>query len=148
MARADPKLVLLVEDNEDDVLLFKRALKKAGLLNPVHVAFDIATARQYLNGEGPFTDRAIHPFPAILVIDLRLPDGSGLDFLRWVRSHPEFRVLHCLVATGDDRTTLFQDCYDAGADSFLRKPCSHQELANIAAGFPHHWAPRPASNLG
>jgi CheY-like chemotaxis protein len=139
MAKSDQRPVLLVEDNEDDVVLFEWALKKAGLSNPVYVVGDVASAKEYLNGDGAFADRDKHPFPSVLVVDLKLPDESGLDFLRWVRSQPEFEKLHRLVVTGDMRISTFQACYTAGADSFLRKPCDHADLRNIADGYAEHW---------
>ena len=139
VAKSDPKPILLVEDSEDDVFLFKRALTQARLSNPLQVVTTLASATRYLNGDGPFADRSLYPVPSILVVDLKLPDGSGLEFLRWVRSQPKFHGLHCLVATGNLRGSVPQDCYAAGADSFLRKPCHHQELQNLATGFPQHW---------
>jgi CheY-like chemotaxis protein len=141
MAKSDQKPILLVEDNNDDVLLFKRALKRAGLANPVFVVGDVTSAKQYLEGEGELANRSRYPLPSVLVVDLKLPDGSGLDFLRWLRSQPKYRAFHCLILTGDVRVSTFQACYDSGANSFLRKPCDHQDLLNVATGFARHWLP-------
>jgi CheY-like chemotaxis protein len=139
MAKSDLKPILLVEDNGDDVLFFKRALKKAGLSNPLYIVSNLAAARQYLNGDGAFVDRTAHPFPSILVVDIKLPDGDGRDLLRWVRTETRFKGLHCIVVTGHINVSIFQQCYSAGADSFLRKPCDFQELQNVATGFAQHW---------
>ena len=139
MAKSDPKLILLVEDNDDDALLFQRALKKAGFINPVSTVTSVAAAKHYLKGDGPFADRSAHPFPSIMVVDLKLPDGDGVEFLRWVRSQPDFKSLHCLVVTSDFRPSTLQASYASGADSFLCKPCSYQDIKSVADGFPHHW---------
>jgi CheY-like chemotaxis protein len=139
MARPDLRPILLVEDNEDDVLLFQWALKKAGLSNPVQVVCGVASGKAYLDGDGVFADRGIYPFPSVLVVDLKLRDGNGMEFLGWVGSEPKFRDLHRIVLTGDERISTLQKCYAAGADSFLRKPCSEADLRNIAEGYAKHW---------
>jgi len=63
----------MFEDEKSDVLLLQVAFKRAGLLNPVHVAVDGAEAINYLAGHGPFADRNQHPLPALVLLDLNLP---------------------------------------------------------------------------
>ena len=77
--------LLLVEDNEDDVFLMKRALKGARVVNPLHVVDDGQDALDYLAGTGKFADRANYPLPAVIFLDLKLPYISGHDVLAWIR---------------------------------------------------------------
>ena len=60
----------------------KHAFNEAHITNPLHVATDCAQAIQYLAGEGKFSDRAKFPLPALVLLDLKLPDKSGLEVLR------------------------------------------------------------------
>lgn len=138
-AKADPKTILLVEDREDDVLLFKRALKKAGLTNSVYVTSNAETATQYLKAEAEFADRSQFPFPSVVMLDFHLPGMDGFEFLKWLRAQPEFQSLHIVILTGSVRVSTYRDFYACGADSFLRKPCRSEELRNLAQGFPQHW---------
>ena len=71
------RAILLVEDNEDDVFLMKRALKSAGITNPLQVVEDGQRAVDYLAGKGQFSDREKYPFPAIMFLDLKLPMKHG-----------------------------------------------------------------------
>jgi CheY-like chemotaxis protein len=77
--------ILLVDDNEDDVLLMKRALKDAGVQNPVFVAEDGQQAIDYLSGTGPYADRGSFPLPWIAFLDLKLPLKTGHEVLAWIR---------------------------------------------------------------
>ncbi len=67
------RAILLVEDNEDDVFLMKRALQSAGIVNPVIVVESGQVAMDYLGGAGKFADRDSYPMPAAVFIDLNLP---------------------------------------------------------------------------
>ena len=145
MARADPKPILLAEDNEDDVLLFRRSLMKAGLTNPIHVVGDARSAMDYLLARGVYSDRALHPYPSVFLIDFHLPDMNGFELVQWVRAQAGLRGLHCVIFTGDHRPSIFRDCYAIGSDSFLYKPCNHQDLRNLADGFPQHWLSNPSA---
>lgn len=84
----DP-LILLVEDNEDDVFLMRRALKAAGILNPLQVLEDGMQAIAYLAGEGEYAERQKYPVPAVVFLDLKLPHKSGFDVLEWMRERRE-----------------------------------------------------------
>jgi CheY-like chemotaxis protein len=139
MLKSHQRPILLVEDNENDAVLFQLALKGAELSNPVHVVCDVVSGKAYLNGESAFADREKYPFPAVLVVDVKLPDGNGLDFVRWVNSQKRFERLHQVIVTGDLRICEFHECYAAGADSFLCKPCRPTDLRNIADRYAEHW---------
>ena len=84
-------VILMVEDDPNDVLLLKRALKKEGVTLPVQVVSDGQAAVQYLEGRGPYTDRDLHPLPCLILMDLKLPKKNGLEVLRWLRGHHELQ---------------------------------------------------------
>src|SRR5690242_1110188 len=67
------RVILLVEDNEDDVRIMKRALKEAQVSNPLFVVEDGQQALDYLAGQGKFSDRSQWPMPALVFLDLKLP---------------------------------------------------------------------------
>src|SRR2546421_124510 len=78
-------VLLLVEDNEADVIFFRRAVGETSLHLPVAVARDGEEALHYIAAVGPYSDRELHPPPSIVLLDLRLPRKSGLDVLRWIQ---------------------------------------------------------------
>jgi CheY-like chemotaxis protein len=85
--------ILLVEDDENDAFLFKRALKKCNILSSVQWVQDGADAISYLTGEVAYVNRTAFPFPEVIVLDLKMPRMPGLDLLAWLRDHPEFQVI-------------------------------------------------------
>jgi CheY-like chemotaxis protein len=72
------RALLLVEDNEDDVFLMKRALKGANVINPLFVAEDGQEALDYLAGAGKFADRDSYPLPAVVFLVFSRPYISGV----------------------------------------------------------------------
>ena len=81
------KTILLVEDNEDDVFLMRRILKKAAIAVNLQVATDGKQAVQYLGAEGAYHDRNLHPLPDLIFLDLKLPFLHGFDVLAWMKQH-------------------------------------------------------------
>jgi len=78
--------VLIVDDSEDHRFLLKRALNKvASFCVVAGAASDGEMAIEYLAGTGSFSDRAMFPFPDVMLLDLKMPRMSGFDVLRWVR---------------------------------------------------------------
>jgi CheY-like chemotaxis protein len=131
--------ILLVEDNEDDVFLMKRALKEAAIANPIHIVEDGQEALDYLSGAGQFCDRALHPLPAVIFLDLKLPMKSGHDVLTWIRSQPSFESTVVVVLTSSDEPSDIAKSYRLGANSYLVKPPTVGQLLDLAKAFKWYW---------
>jgi len=136
---ATDRAILLVEDNEDDVFLMKRALKEAQVTNPLHIVEDGNEAVDYLAGNGEFADRNLHPLPAVVFLDLKLPLKSGHDVLKWIREQPSLKSLVVVVLTSSDEPTDVHTSYRLGANSFLVKPPTAEQLLDMAKSFKWYW---------
>ena len=103
MARKDskPLLILHVEDDENDAILFQKACERAGLPAQIHRIDAADEAKAYLLGQGVYADRALYPFPQIVVLDLKMPRMDGFKFLKWMRNNETFAVLPVLVFTSN-----------------------------------------------
>src|SRR5256885_11012165 len=115
------KLVLLVEDNEDDVFIMQNAFQKARIANPIFVAGDGRSALDYLEGLGKFADRAQFPLPGLVLLDLNLPQVHGLDVLKSIRANPLLRPTLVVVLTSSDQESDIDKAYRIGANSYLTK---------------------------
>src|SRR6476660_5646829 len=111
------RVILLVEDHEDDVFLMRQAIKEAGLANPIRVATDGKEAIDYLSGQGPFADRSRHPLPALVFLDLKLPGISGHEVLSWMRAEAQFRSTPVVVLTASEDPADLKKSYELGANS-------------------------------
>lgn len=131
--------ILLVEDNEDDVFLMKRALRAAGIGNPVHVVETGQHAVDYLAGNPPFSDRTKHPMPVIVFLDLKLPLMSGHEVLAWIRAQRQLEGLTVVVLTSSNEPSDVRRSYSLGANSYLVKPLTAQQLVDLAKAFKWTW---------
>jgi CheY-like chemotaxis protein len=131
--------ILLVEDNEDDVFLMKRALRVAGITNPLHVVEDGQKAIDYISGTGPYADRTLNPLPMIVFLDLKLPYKSGHEVLEWIRNQPDFETLVVIVLTSSNEQIDLDRAYKFGANSFVVKPPTTALLQKLVESFKLWW---------
>jgi CheY-like chemotaxis protein len=120
--------LLLIEDNEDDVFLMRRALKKAEIQLPLQVVMDGQEALNYLSGDGPFADRAQHPVPSLIFLDLKLPYVHGFEVLEWMRKHETLHSLPVVVLTSSPEERDRQKADALGAKAYLVKPPNPEQL--------------------
>ncbi len=133
------RTILLVEDNKDDVFLMKRALESARIVNPVIVVENGQEAMDYLSGAGKFADRENHPIPAVVFLDLKLPFLFGHEVLAWIRRQKEFESLIVIVLTSSNEASDLSRCYSLGANSYLVKPPTAEQLEALAKAFKWQW---------
>src|SRR5689334_17822889 len=134
-----PRALLLVEDNDDDVMLMQLALKQAGIRHPLHVVDDGQQAIDYLSGTGQYKDREKHPLPAVIFLDLKLPLKTGHEVLAWIRQQPDLGEIIVIVLTSSNLSTDLQDAYHRGANSYVVKPPSADQLTEMAKAFKWYW---------
>jgi CheY-like chemotaxis protein len=131
--------ILLVEDNEDDVFLMKRALRAAGITNPLQIAEDGQAAIDYLAGAGAYADRTLTPLPMIVFLDLKLPYKSGHEVLEWIRRQPNLETLVVIVLTSSNEQIDLDRAYKLGANSFVVKPPTTALLHKLVESFKLWW---------
>jgi CheY-like chemotaxis protein len=134
--------ILLVEDDENDVFLMERAMSKANLGGPIHVAVNGQEAIDYLSGKGKFSDRTIYPLPHCIFLDLKLPFIHGFEVLEWIRTQPSLQEINVLILTssGEDRDR--ERANQLGAKAYLVKPPTAQSLLEVIQYLPE-CAPQP-----
>lgn len=131
--------IALVEDNEDDLFFMRRALKSATIANPLQVLSTGKLAMDYLSGAGAFSDRTLHPLPFLLLLDLKLPDMSGFEVLRWIKSGEGLPVLPTIVLTTSGESRDIERAYGLGANSFLVKPSGSERLLELVVALKQYW---------
>lgn len=131
--------VLLVEDNPDDVALIQRAFRKANIANPLRIVTDGEQAVAYLAGRGEYADRARHPLPVLVLLDLKLPKRSGHEVLAWLRSQQGLRRLPVAVLTSSREAADVNRAYDLGANAYLQKPVGFEALHELVRTLNLFW---------
>lgn len=131
--------VLLVEDNEDDVLFVRRAFRRAKLSNPIFDVADGDAAIAYLSGEDEHADRARHPLPTLILLDIKLPRRSGLEVLEWLRAQPDLRRIPVVVLTSSRESADVDRAFDLGASGYLVKPVDFDGLLDMVKTIGVYW---------
>ena len=123
--------VLLAEDSENDILMFRRAARRAKFNQPLRVVTSGEEVIAYLKGEGKFSDRDQYPLPGLLLLDLKMPRMNGFEVLQWLRQQLEFAALQVVVLSSSDEIRDINRAYQLGANSFLVKPLSFDEFVGM-----------------
>ena len=123
--------ILLAEDDEDDIFIMRRALRSAGIANPLQIVRDGREAIQYLKGEGAYADRKQYPWPCLLLLDLRMPLMDGFDVLAWLqrRRRPK-DLLAVILSNSKDEADMLR-ASELGADAYAIKPDAYDDLVTI-----------------
>lgn len=135
----EANVVLIVDDYEDDAKLLELLLRGAGVINPIRSVLSAEQAISYLEGAPPYWDRAKHPLPTVIFVDLKLPGIDGFEFLRWLRSHRLLKTAFIVILSATGDLVSVQAAYALGANSFLVKPCRPADLENLIACYPALW---------
>ena len=131
--------ILHVEDEENDILLFKIAFEQAGIPLPVQVVTNGQMAIDYLSGAGPFGDRSKYPLPCLVLLDLKLPSKSGFEVLEWLRAQPWLRRIVVIACTSAEHEQDIARAYELGANSYIVKPMDIAERNETARRLKAWW---------
>jgi len=132
------KPILQVEDDPNDVILLRHALKSAGINNPVQVANDGREAIDYLQGAGKFGDREKFPLPRLVLLDLKLPYVMGLDVLKWIRQQIGMELVVVMLTASAEEDDI-KAAYQLGANAFLTKPSEASKLEDMLRALKDFW---------
>jgi CheY-like chemotaxis protein len=131
--------ILWAEDDEHERFFIRRALERSGVGNPVIAVEDGREAVDYLAGIGPYADRATHPLPGLLVLDLNMPKMSGLEVLAWLSTQPDFNELPVVVLSSSGLESDIKRAIELGADDFQVKPVEFERLVDIIRNLHSRW---------
>ena len=135
--------ILLVEDDEHDIFFMERAMVKANLDPPIHVATNGQDAIDYLRGVGKYPDRATYPLPGCIFLDLKLPDGPADDVYEAAKeSDPEMPIV---VITGYPDSEMLDRILAKGPVTVLKKPLQVEQLQQTVRILGHKDAAKLAA---
>jgi CheY-like chemotaxis protein len=122
MMNARYETLLLVEDNLDDVFFLQRALEKANIQAPVRMVRTGQAAIDYLKLVAECGERAPHPLPSLVLLDLKIPYVSGFEVLKWIREQPALANLAVVILTSSPEQRDRERAAALGASGYLVKP--------------------------
>lgn len=127
-----PKVILLIEDNEDDAELTRIAFERSKITNRLITVGDGAEALEILLG-----DNAVEP--ALVLLDLKLPKIDGIDVLRRLRADERTRLVPVVILTSSREQRDLVESYSFGANSFIQKPLDFSQFVESIQQLELYW---------
>jgi two-component system response regulator len=131
--------ILLVEDNQDDLEMTLRALRKANLANHIQVARDGAEAVEFIFGEGAHAGRKVENTPKVILLDLKLPKIDGMEILKRVKTDLRTKNIPVVMLTSSKEQKDVVESYHLGVNSYIVKPVNFESFAAAVAELGMYW---------
>ena len=126
--------IVLIEDNEDDIVLTRRALTTNNIRNPLVIARDGAEALELLLGANGNTVK-----PAVILLDLHLPKVDGLSVLKQLRDDARTSSTPIVVLTSSKEEEDVIAGYELHANSYIRKPVDFDQFTEVVRQIGMYW---------
>ena len=127
MNAQQPVRIVMIEDDEGHARLIEKNIRRAGISNNLVHFTDGTSGLDYLfnHSEGPAMNG-----PALVLLDLNLPDMSGTDILAKIKGDAKLHKIPVVVLTTTDDKVEIQRCYDLGCNVYITKPVNYESFAD------------------
>lgn len=129
MAKATEPFILIVEDDPGHALLIQAAFKKSLSHAKTHLVFNGWEAQAYLARQSPYHDWERCPPPSLVLLDLGLPDITGIEILEWMAEWDWLANIPVIVFTASEDPEDERRAYELGVRRYMRKPGDYGVLA-------------------
>lgn len=140
--------ILLVEDDEIDRMMVRRAFRAFGIANPLLTAGDGEEALELLRSGG-------EELPALILLDLNMPRMNGIEFLHAVKSDEALRAIPVVILTTSNEPVDKRKCFRCSVAGYLVKPADHRRFEEMIGTIDRYWTlsdlpdfPEEASDSG
>ena len=128
--------ILLAEDNDDDVLITRRAWKKGQIKNKLYVVNDGEQALEFLYRKGEYVDS---PRPCLMLLDLKMPRVDGFEVLETIKGDSSLKKMPVIILTTSSRSKDVERAYELGANSYICKPVSYENFIQTVIDMQKYW---------
>jgi len=142
----EPCLILMADDDANDVFLFRRVLSQSATPHSLMHVRDGFETLKYLRGEEPYDDRARHPQPHLVILDLKMPHMDGFDVLQAVRWDGKLSKVMFVVLSGSNIEEDERRSLQLGARAYFMKPFGLEKMARLVEVICKRWLPEDCHN--
>jgi DNA-binding response OmpR family regulator len=126
---ATPVTIVMIEDDEGHARLIERNIRRSGVNNEIMPFTDGTSAVDYMFGkDGTGVQHKGHAL--LILLDLNLPDMSGIEILRQVKEIKYLKSTPVVVLTTTDDSQEIKRCYELGCNVYITKPVNYESFAN------------------
>lgn len=133
------RVVLLADDDPDDWVLIKSALQETGIPMDLRMVLDGEELMDYLLLKGKYIDPALAPEPNLILLDLNMPRKDGREALAEIKADQALKRIPIVVLTTSREEQDISRCYELGASSYVKKPCSFGDLLDMVKIIGKYW---------
>lgn len=128
--------ILLVEDNEGDIILTRKAFEHGKIEHKLFIARNGEEGLVYLNKAGESEDT---PIPDLVLLDLNMPKMNGIEFLEQIKIDERFKSIPIVVLTTSDSEEDIAKSYNLHASSYIKKPVDFSQFVTTIKSFQEYW---------
>jgi CheY-like chemotaxis protein len=133
------RLILIVEDSDEDFEAFSRAMRHLKRSNPVRRFCDGDEMLDYLESVNDRDFSQAEDYPALMLIDLNLPGTDGRDVIREIKKSHCLHHVPTIALTTSSNPRDVQSCYAYGVNSYVLKPMGPQNLIDVVQAIMGYW---------
>lgn len=129
MNTTHPVTIIMIEDDEGHARLIERNIRRSGVHNEILPFSNGTDAIRYLFGkDGTGVHHNGHAL--LILLDLNLPDMTGVDILRQIKDNKYLKATPVVVLTTTDDSHEIKRCYELGCSVYITKPVNYESFAN------------------
>lgn len=129
----------MADDDHEDREFAREAFEESRLANDFRTVGDGVELLEYLRREGAYSEPGAAPRPGLILLDLQMPRMDGFQTLEQIRSDPSFTRIPVVVMTTSGADEDIARSYDAGANSYVRKPVTFEGLVDAVRAMGRYW---------
>ncbi len=137
MEKAEPAVILLVEDDPGDQKLVRVSLINQGSSSRLFVVANGEEALDFLYRHGRYDEET--PRPCLILLDLRMPGMGGIEFLRRVKNDENLKMIPVIVLSSSDSEQDILDSYRLHASGYIGKPMDAHEFRRVMKEIEQYW---------
>ncbi len=131
-----PVEILLIEDNEGDIILTKKAFEKGKIRNNLSIARDGKEGLDFLFKRGKFENA---PTPDLILLDLNMPELNGQEVLKELKSDPNLKMIPVVVLTTSNADEDILQSYELQASCYIKKPVDFKQFGEVIQKLQNYW---------
>jgi len=129
MNAPNPVTIVMIEDDEGHARLIERNIRRSGVNNEIIPFTNGTDAMKHLfGGDGTAAQHKCHAL--LILLDLNLPDMTGIDILRQIKENKYLKTAPVVVLTTTDDSHEIKRCYELGCNVYITKPVNYESFAN------------------
>ena len=130
--------ILIADDDPDDQYMIREALRTTPLEHEIVTVNDGEELIEYLQKKGRFSDPAL-PLPVVILLDLNMPKKDGRECLNEIKADKKLKSIPIVVFSTSNNRDDVKRSYESGANSYITKPYSYNELVEVMNTFKKYW---------